>query len=40
MHALGEELGPEQMAAIAGRYGVEADFEGTAPIVERHGLAF
>ena len=40
MHALENELGPETMAAIAARYGVEVDFERTFPIVERHGLAF
>jgi len=38
MHALGDELAPETMAAIAARYGVEADFERTVPIIERHGL--
>lgn len=40
MHALGEALDPESMAAIAARYGVEADFERTMPIIERHGLSF
>lgn len=40
MHAHGEALTPELMAEIAGRYGVEADFEGTAPILERHHLKF
>jgi len=40
MHALENELGPETMAAIAARYGVEVDFERTLPIVERHRLAF
>lgn len=40
MHALGEALDPAAIAAIAARYGVEADFERTAPIIERHGLTF
>ncbi len=40
MHDLGEALDPETMAEIASRYGVEVDFEHTAPIVERHGLIF
>ena len=31
---------PPVIAEIASRYGVEVDFEGTFPIVERHGLAF
>jgi mannose-6-phosphate isomerase-like protein (cupin superfamily) len=40
MHALGDELGPESMAAIGARYGVEVDFERTFPIIERHRLVF
>lgn len=40
MHALGDELDPETMSGIAARYGVEADFERTMPVVERHGLIF
>jgi mannose-6-phosphate isomerase-like protein (cupin superfamily) len=40
MHALGDELDPEKMTAIAQGYGTEADFEGTDPIIERHGLTF
>ena len=28
------------IAEIAARYGVEADFEGTMPLIERHGLSF
>lgn len=40
MHALGEDLTLEKMAEIGARYGVEVDFEGTMPIVERHGLSF
>jgi mannose-6-phosphate isomerase-like protein (cupin superfamily) len=38
MAALGDSLTPEAMVEIAGRYGVEADFEGTGPVMERHGL--
>jgi hypothetical protein len=40
MHALGENMSPQQMTEIATRYGVEVDFENTMPIVERHGLRF
>jgi len=40
MHAFGEDLNPELMGEIAARYGVEADFEGTLPVIERHGLSF
>jgi len=40
MHALGAALDPASMAAIAARYGVDVDFERTAPIIERHGLVF
>lgn len=40
MHALGDELDPETIAAIGARYGAEVDFEGTVPIIERHGLSF
>ena len=40
MHALGDDLDPETMSGIAARYGVEADFERTMPVVERHGLVF
>ena len=40
MHALGEALDPAAMTAIAARYGVDVDFERTAPIIERHGLTF
>ncbi len=40
MHALGDELNPERMAEIGARYGVEVDFDGTFPILERHGLSF
>ena len=40
MHALGDGLEPETMAAIAARYGVEVDFDRTFPIIDRHGLMF
>lgn len=40
IHALGDQLSPERMMEIATRYGVEADFEATAPLIERHGLTF
>lgn len=39
MHVLGA-LDPVAMTAIAARYGVDVDFERTAPIIERHGLTF
>jgi mannose-6-phosphate isomerase-like protein (cupin superfamily) len=40
MGTLPGEPEPPVIAEIASRYGVEVDFEGTFPIVERHGLAF
>ena len=40
MHALREALDPATMTAIAARYGVDVDFEQTAPLIERHGLTF
>lgn len=40
MHALGEALDPETMAGIAARYGVDVDFDRTAPLIERHWLTF
>ncbi len=40
MHALGEALDPAAMTAIVARYGVDVDFERTAPIIEHHGLMF
>jgi len=39
MDALGDALTPERMAEIAAQYGVDADFDGTGPIMERHGLS-
>lgn len=38
--AYGDDISPEALTEIAQRYGVEADFEGTGPIMERHGLSF
>jgi mannose-6-phosphate isomerase-like protein (cupin superfamily) len=38
--AIDGEPTPEAIVEIAGRFGVEADFERTTPIVERYGLAF
>lgn len=40
MHELGDALDPTAMTGIAGRYGVEVDFDRTAPVIERHGLTF
>ncbi|MBE7556300.1 MAG: cupin domain-containing protein [Anaerolineales bacterium] len=40
LDAFGDEINPEIIAEIANRYGVDADFEGTLPIMERHGLTF
>ena len=40
MHAFGDALTPGALAEIADRYGVDVDFEATAPIAERHGLTF
>lgn len=40
MHALGTALDPPAMRRIAADYGVDVDFEATAPIVERHRLTF
>jgi quercetin dioxygenase-like cupin family protein len=40
MHALGEEISPESMEAIAKRYGVHVDFEKTVPIIKQYGLIF
>jgi mannose-6-phosphate isomerase-like protein (cupin superfamily) len=40
MHALGEALDATAMARIGERYGVDVDFERTAPIIERHRLTF
>ena len=40
MHALGDALDATAMARIGERYGVDVDFERTAPIIERHRLTF
>jgi quercetin dioxygenase-like cupin family protein len=36
--APGGELDPATLPALAARYGCEVDFQGTAPILQRHGL--
>ena len=40
MHAFGDALDPAALSDIAARYGIDIDFEGTAPIIERHHLRF
>ncbi len=40
MRALGKALDPAAITAIAGRYGVEVEFEATGPIMQRHHLVF
>lgn len=40
MHAFGEALDAATMSGIAERYGVDVDFDRTAPIIERHRLTF
>jgi len=40
MHALGDALDPAALTALAARWGIDVDFDRTAPIIERHGLAF
>jgi gentisate 1,2-dioxygenase len=40
LDALGPEMTPDKMTEIAGKYGIEVDFDGTAPIIEKHGLSF
>jgi quercetin dioxygenase-like cupin family protein len=37
---LTEEPTPESLAAMAGQYGCELDFDATGPILERHRLRF
>jgi quercetin dioxygenase-like cupin family protein len=36
--ALGGELDPASLPGLVARYGCKVDFEGTAPILQRHGL--
>jgi mannose-6-phosphate isomerase-like protein (cupin superfamily) len=36
----GGEYDPQTMPALGARFGCEVDFEGTVPLVERHGLRF
>ena len=38
--APGAEMDPATLPALAARYGCTVDFEGTATIIERHGLTF
>jgi hypothetical protein len=38
--SLGDALDPETMATLARRFGAQVDFDGTMPIIERHGLIF
>jgi quercetin dioxygenase-like cupin family protein len=38
--ALDSEPDPATLEALAARYGVKGDFQGTAPILQRHGLRF
>ena len=38
--AFGEEITPRTMTEIANRYGVDADFEGTSPIILRSRVTF
>lgn len=40
IYGTGEEVDMDHMMEVAARYGVEVDFEGTGPIIERHGLSF
>ena len=37
--ALDGEPTPDAIVEVASRYGIEADFQRTIPLVERHGLA-
>ena len=37
---LASEPSPEELAAMAARYGCDLDFDATFPLVERHGLRF
>jgi quercetin dioxygenase-like cupin family protein len=36
----GGEYDPQTLPALAARFGCDVDFEGTVPLVERHGLQF
>ena len=38
--ALGSEPDPATLEALGARYGVKGDLQGTAPILQRHGLRF
>lgn len=36
----GGEYDPQTLPALAARFGCEVDFDGTMPLIERHGLTF
>jgi hypothetical protein len=38
--ALGDDFDPATLPAMAEAYGCQVDFEGTASVIERHGLRF
>ena len=38
--ALGDDFDPATLPAMAEGYGAKVDFEGTAAVIERHGLRF
>ena len=38
--APGGEMDPATLPALVARYGCKVDFEGTATIIQRHGLTF
>lgn len=40
LDALGAAATPDSIAALGERYGVETDFEGTGPLIERYRLVF
>jgi len=40
LSAPGGEFDPATLPALAARYGCKVDFEGTAPLLRRHGLRF
>lgn len=40
LDAEGGELSPEVVMPLAERFGLAVDFEGTMPLIERHGLSF
>jgi len=40
LDAIGDDFDPATLPAMAERYGAKVDFEGTAAVIERHGLRF